>query len=82
MYILYTSLYLPQFISIITYLLLFIIDSQYLFRLANMLYCEVLVEVNSKLSSGLPPQSKAYTGHPYKIVLFEGVGLGVGVREV
>lgn len=46
MYILSTALHLPKFISIIVYLLLFIIDSQYLSRLANKLYCKVLVEVN------------------------------------
>lgn len=82
MYILYTSSYLPKFISLTTDLLLFITNSQYLFRLANMLYCKALVDAHSKLSSGLPPQSKARTGHPQEIVLFEGVGLGVRVREV
>lgn len=64
MYILFMSLNLPKFISITMYSLLHIIDSQYFFRLANMLYCKALVEANSELSSGLPPQSKACKGHP------------------
>lgn len=64
MYMLYMSLHFPKFISITAYVLLFIIDSQYLFRLANMLYCKVLVEANSELSSELPPQSKVCIGHP------------------